>query len=436
MSIDNEQKKQKIQACRELYLKYKGQHHELIEAEMRELGYTDFHRRCLYRRFERGRLRSGWIEQYGWPSLLKAANDANAGNAGALACTDAVAASGEASYASSLDDTERTPAGGTGGTGEGACAPGKRGVPGNRRFNRTVAENDFEDFQKWLKHVSPSMSWTWKHQIYIYKRLQRVTDGQCKRLMLFMPPRHGKSELVTVRYAAWRIKQDPKLNVIVGSYSQKLANTFSTKIRRVLADDAYLSVPPTAAAESGGNGRATVPGQTANNVQRGGGAGSRQPGPPADSAGAGGSDNLFPFTYRRPINTAAAWETRDGGGVRAVGVGSGVTGYGAGLIIVDDPVKSRAEADSETYRERVWNWFNDDLYTRLDPNGAIILIQTRWHEDDLAGRLLKEMAEDGGEHWDVVNLPALAEEAGNASALACTDAAAASGEAAYTPQPG
>ena len=68
----------------------------------------------------------------------------------------------------------------------------------------------------------------------------------------------------------------------------------------------------------------------------------------------------------------------------------GVTGFGAGLIVIDDPVKSRAEAESQTYRDNIWDWFNDDLYTRLEPDGAIILIQTRWHEDDLAGRLLRE----------------------------------------------
>lgn len=97
-----------------------------------------------------------------------------------------------------------------------------------------------------------------------------------------------------------------------------------------------------------------------------------------------------------------------GGGLRAVGVGSGVTGFGANLIIVDDPVKSRAEAESIKYRERVHDWFNDDLYTRLEPDGQIILIQTRWHEDDLAGRLL---AEENGSEWTVINLPALAETA-------------------------
>src|SRR5206468_3028498 len=111
---------------------------------------------------------------------------------------------------------------------------------------------------------------------------------------------------------------------------------------------------------------------------------------------------------RRRLNTVAEWETGLGGGVRAVGVGGGITGFGANLVIIDDPVRSRAEAESKTYREKIYDWFNDDLYTRLEPNASIILIQTRWHEDDLAGRLLKE-AEDGGEHWDVISLPALSE---------------------------
>ncbi len=85
-----------------------------------------------------------------------------------------------------------------------------------------------------------------------------------------------------------------------------------------------------------------------------------------------------------------------------------MTGFGADLIIVDDPVKGREEAGSELCREKLWNWFNDDLSTRLEPGGAIILIQTRWHEDDLAGRLLREQR-PGGEQWTVVSLPALSE---------------------------
>src|SRR5205823_1580955 len=115
----------------------------------------------------------------------------------------------------------------------------------------------------------------------------------------------------------------------------------------------------------------------------------------AGGTGAAGEGACAPgvFTHRR-TNSAAEWETPEGGGVRAVGVGSGVTGYGASLIIIDDPIKSRAQAQSETWRERVWDWFNDDLTTRLEPDAAIILIQTRWHEDDLAGRLLRQMKEE------------------------------------------
>ncbi len=207
-------------------------------------------------------------------------------------------------------------------------------------------------FLEWLPTVTPQWTWDWKHQIYLYGKLQDVTDGTCKRLMIFEPPRHSKSETVTVRYPAYRLEQNPKLNVITGSYNQKLANRFSRKTKRIVESRIALASDRKAVEE---------------------------------------------------------WETPLGGGLRAVGVGAGVTGFGAKLIMVDDPVKNRAEAESETYREKVRDWFNDDLYTRLEPGGAIILTMTRWHSDDLAGYLLKEMA-DGGEHWEVVNLPALAED--------------------------
>lgn len=116
---------------------------------------------------------------------------------------------------------------------------------------------------------------------------------------------------------------------------------------------------------------------------------------------------MFPKT--RTINTASQWETALGGGVKAVGVGAGITGFGGQVIVIDDPVKSRAEAESQTYRERLWDWYRNDLYTRLEPGAAVILIQTRWHVDDLAGRLLQEM-HDGGDQWEVIDLPALAED--------------------------
>jgi len=168
--------------------------------------------------------------------------------------------------------------------------------------------------------------------------------------MIFMPPRHSKSETVTVRYTAWRLVREPASNIILGCYNQRLANRFSRKIRRIVGADLPLSKERKAADE---------------------------------------------------------WETLEGGSLCAVGAGAGVTGFGANLIVIDDPVKNRSEAESKAFRENTWDWFTDDIYTRLEPDAAIILIQTRWHEDDLAGRLLNE-AKNGGEHWEVVSLPAIA----------------------------
>jgi len=168
--------------------------------------------------------------------------------------------------------------------------------------------------------------------------------------MLFLHPRSGKSECGTVRYPIHRLEQDPALRVIIGAYNQTLANKFSRKARRV-----------------------------------------------ATQVG-------LPLSKER--NAAEDWETTEGGGVRAVGVGGGVTGQGAELILIDDPVKNREEADSPAYQERVWDWYRDDLYTRLEPGGSIVLTMTRWHEMDLAGRILDS---EDGPNWTVLRLPALAE---------------------------
>ncbi|MEZ5421839.1 MAG: phage terminase large subunit [Pyrinomonadaceae bacterium] len=208
------------------------------------------------------------------------------------------------------------------------------------------------EFPQWLPTVTPQWTWDWPHQKFLYERLDLVSRGVIKRLMIFMPPRHTKTETVTVRYGAYRLEQNPKLNIILGCYNQKLANRFSRKTLRIAKSRMPLS------------------------------------------------------TDRKAVEE---WETLMGGGLRAVGVGGGVTGFGADLILIDDPVKNREEAESETYRDKCWEWFNDDLYTRLEPGGSIILTMTRWHDDDLAGRLIKEM-DEGGEKWEVVTLPAIAEE--------------------------
>ncbi|MBV9215560.1 MAG: phage terminase large subunit [Acidobacteria bacterium] len=249
------------------------------------------------------------------------------------------------------------------------------------------------------------MNWDWPYQRYIQQKLQEVTDGTCKRLMIFLPPRHGKSELVTVRYAAWRLRQNPAMNVILASYNQQLANRFSRKIKTVLCDDFSRSAgcQPALAAPAATPRNADTPVRTGRTAAT----------PRHSSLDTHYStESPFPFTRPRPKNTEAEWETTHGGGLRAVGVGAGITGFGANLIIVDDPVKSRAEAESAAYRERLFDWFSDDLYTRLEPGGAMIVIQTRWHEDDLSGRLLSQMSDLTGEPWDVISLPAIAEHKG------------------------
>ena len=218
-----------------------------------------------------------------------------------------------------------------------------------RQFRSRASPPSGDAFRQWLGEVSPGWSWDWPHLAHVRLRLQAVTEGRCRRLMVFMPPQHGKSEQVTVRYPAFRIEQNPQLRVIVGSYSQRHANKFSRKTRKLLRKRVRLSAERKAAGE---------------------------------------------------------WDTEAGGGYLAAGVGVGITGNPGDLIIIDDPIKSREQADSEVYREKVDDWYKEEVYTRQSPNCAIVLIMTRWHEDDLAGRLLERERD----RWEVVSLPADAEE--------------------------
>lgn len=199
--------------------------------------------------------------------------------------------------------------------------------------------------------VTPTYDWRAPHLRFLQNFLARVTAREIDRLMIFMPPRHGKSEMTTIRYPIYRLERNPAQRVVIAAYNQTLADKFSRKARRLARERGLVLDEERTAVED--------------------------------------------------------WQTAAGGGVRAVGVGGGITGQGADLIVIDDPVKSREEADSETYRGRVYDWYTDDLFTRREPQAAMILIQTRWHEDDLAGRIL---ASEDGPNWTVVSLPAEAEE--------------------------
>jgi predicted phage terminase large subunit-like protein len=195
----------------------------------------------------------------------------------------------------------------------------------------------------------------WHHRLLADKltELEAGTDG---RLMILMPPRHGKSELASVRFPAWFLGRNPAKRVIATSYSARLAENFGRKVRDIVADPKF---------------RLT-----------------------------------FGIGLSSRSKAADRWETTSGGGYVAAGVGGSITGMGGDLLIIDDPFKNQEDADSKNYRDKVWDWYQSTLYTRIEKGGRIVVILTRWHEDDLAGRLLN--ADRDG--WQVVSFPAIAEE--------------------------
>ena len=196
-----------------------------------------------------------------------------------------------------------------------------------------------------------------EHHRLIAEKLEAVERGDIDRLMIFMPPRYGKSEITSRRFPAWYLGRNHSGLIIATSYSSDLADDFGRDVRDIVASQEYRNV-------------------------------------------------FEEVSLRRDSKAAGRWNTDKGGAYLAAGVCKGITGRGANILLIDDPVKDRQEADSETTRESVWKWYRSTAYTRLMPGGAIILIQTRWHEDDLAGRLIAAQKE-GGDQWDILSLPAI-----------------------------
>lgn len=199
-----------------------------------------------------------------------------------------------------------------------------------------------------------------EHHRIICDALERVERGEIDRLMIFAPPRHGKSEIVSLRFPAWYLGKHPDHQVITVSYSDELAGDFGRKVRNLIADDEYK--------------------RYFEGIELA-----------ADSKAAG------------------RWHTNKGGSYVSTGILGSVTGRGANILIVDDPFKNREEADSERIRDKVASVYQSDLQSRLMPGGAIVIMHTRWHEMDLAGRLLEAQA-TGGDKWHVISLPAIIDE--------------------------
>jgi len=186
---------------------------------------------------------------------------------------------------------------------------------------------------------------------------REIAAGNSPRLMISVPPRHGKSEIVSRRWPVWHLGLHPTHEVVVASYGQDLANDMSRDARSVRRE----------------------------------------------------ALGLFPHLAPGDKDGVELWRVDAGGSYNAVGAGGPLTGRGAHALVIDDPFKNSEEADSEVIRESRWNWYTRTAYTRLAPGGGVLVMATRWHEDDLSGRLLKAQ-DEGGDQWRIVSYPAIAEE--------------------------
>lgn len=222
------------------------------------------------------------------------------------------------------------------------------------------------EFSSFLAYANPKYQAEWFH-ILIADYCQRLFNGEIKNLMVFMPPQHGKSEIISRNFPAWALGKNPNLKIAGCSYSLDLASQFSRSIQRIIDSREYQEIFPDTYL-NGSNVRTNIRG------------------------------------YLRNVDV---FETVGHTGFyKAVGVGGGLTGTPVDIAIIDDPVKDATEAYSATYRERVWNWYNTVLSTRLHNNSRQLFIMTRWHEDDLAGRILKHEPQE----WQVLVIPAICEE--------------------------
>jgi hypothetical protein len=229
-----------------------------------------------------------------------------------------------------------------------------------------------KDFLEHCKAFHPDYRVGWVHQdlsLRLTRFYQDLVAGNRPRLMILFPPRHGKSATASILASSWYLGLDPRIKIMNIGYNVDLPLEFSKEVREILRSKAY--------------------------------------------------QNVYPDTqFRTDDRSAESWRTTMGGGFMAAGLQGGITGKGANVIIVDDPLKNSEEADNPMHREKVWQTYSSAVRTRLAPGGGIIIIQTHWNDDDLAGRL-KEQNENiknglpGTEHivpFDVVTYQALSDQ--------------------------
>ena len=225
------------------------------------------------------------------------------------------------------------------------------------RLREILRSEARQSYRSYLEYVYWGRWRPAPHLDLLTAALERVEAGDVRRLIVTMPPRHGKSMSVTEAFPSWAVGRCPDTRVIEVSYGDKLARRFGrANLRKV-----------------------------------------EEHGP-----------ELFGIRPAPDSASALSWDVEGrAGGMVSAGIGGAITGQGADLLIVDDPIKDRKEAMSKAWRDTVWGEWQSTLYPRLHPGGRVVVIMTRWHEDDLVGRLLSE---DGAGEWTVLSLPAIAEE--------------------------
>lgn len=219
-----------------------------------------------------------------------------------------------------------------------------------------------------------------RHAIVSVRRLETPRQGNCIQVDsddgLYLVGKTlvatHNSEIVSRRFPAYALGRNPDMQIIATSYGSDLSARFNRDVQRIIDDDPYRAVFPDTTL-SGKNVKTTVAGSYIR------------------------TSDLFEIVGFK-------------GAYRSTGVGGGITGQGADILIVDDPVKDRASANSATIRESTWDWYTSTAYTRLSPGGGVIVMCTRWHTDDLVGRLIDRDHKGTGDHWTVINYPAIAEE--------------------------
>jgi hypothetical protein len=232
-----------------------------------------------------------------------------------------------------------------------------------RKLKIELARRHIIDYATYIKS-DYIINW---HHALLGSYLDRFIAGEIKRLMVFMPPQHGKTQLVSRFLPTFLLGKNKNNKVIVGSYSSDLSDSFNRDCQNIMEGEAY--------------------------------------------------QEIFPNTYLTKsyskiwLRNSHVFQPVDSDGFfRAAGVGGPLTGHPADFAIIDDPVKDRMEASSPAYQVRNWNWYNDVLFTRIHNNTGILLTQTRWDENDLSGLLIKSMEAGRGEKWVIIKMPGIKED--------------------------